>query len=400
MTEPIDRTRATTLASELRHRVRDRVESTTVGLEQIAGRTLAEDVVATGALPKRSHATMDGYAYAAGGESPLEVLPGEVYAETEPPSLEEGQAIRIATGAPLPDAADTVVTVEEATVQNGMLDRPDLEPGTYVYERGSNVAAGDELYAAGDRLRSADAILLRDSGLDRVAVDRRFDVHLLATGTELHEGRQPDLDSAMLANLIRSWGHQVSIDGTVPDVNDRVRERIAALAATADCVVTTGGTSVGETDHTIAALQRLGSVRFHRVAIRPGKPIAMADLPDHECVAVAIPGKPIGAYVSAVFVARTLFTGESKHPSVPARVAVDVDLGPEGFEYVIPVDIDGGVATPLGHPTSPVEVYRDRFDPSVASATTRVAAADGFVVTTTPLAAGDSVDVVRSQDLE
>jgi molybdopterin molybdotransferase len=387
-------------ARELRERFLEGRPTTTVSVDELSGHTLAEPVVADGDQPAHSHATMDGFAIRAADEGPLELVDGEIYPESSPPSLGAGEAVRIATGAPLPEGADAVLKREDATVDDGRLLAPGLEASTYVYERGSNVSAGEVLYGAGRRLVATDAVLLRDVGRETVPVVEPFSVGLLATGSEIHEGRHDDLDSPMLANLVRSWGHEPSYEGTVPDEGDRVRRRIAALAAEHDVVVTTGGTSVGRKDHVIDALDSLGDVAFHRVRIRPGKPIAVAALADRDALAVAIPGKPIGAYVIATFVARAVFIGEAALPTVEATVARDVGLGPDGFEYVIPVVLEDGEAMPLGHVDSPLSVYERTFDPSVLSSSTRAAAADGFVVTTDPLTAGETVDVVPTAVLE
>ncbi len=366
----------------------------TVPLDAIAGRTLADAVVAPEDRPPHSHATMDGFAVDATDAYPLALRDQEIFPEDEPPTLESGEAMRIATGAPLPAGANAVLKREEATVEDGHLHGADIEPGTYAYERGSNVSAGETLFAAGERLSPKDALLLADLGHETVAVHEPFDVALLATGTEIHEGRQSDLDSPMLAGLVRSWDHRATYEGTVPDEYDRVRTRIADLAADADVVMTTGGTSVGHKDHVIAALADLGEVLFHRVPVRPGKPIAVARLPDHDAVGIAIPGKPVGAHTIATLVARPFFVGDDRLSTVPADLARDVGIGPAGFEYVVPVTLEDGAAMPLGHADSPLSVYADTFDPSVLSASTRATRADGFFVTETDRTAGETVQVV------
>jgi molybdopterin molybdotransferase len=198
----------------------------------------------------------------------------------------------------------------------------------------------------------------------------------------------------MLTGLVRSWGHHATHEGTVPDDADRVRSRIAALTEEYDVVMTTGGTSVGDKDHVIAALSELGEILFHRVPLRPGKPIAVARLPDQDAVALAIPGKPVGAHTVTTLVARPFFVGASPLATVSATFARDVDLGPPGFEYAIPVTLSDGEAMPLGHVDSALSVYEETFDPSVLSASTRASRADGFVLTETALSAGETVSVV------
>jgi molybdopterin molybdotransferase len=390
---------------DLRDRWLERLGTEDVDLGGIAGRALAEPIDAPADVPVRSHATMDGFAFDATHEYPLSVVDNDIFPEDDPPAIDGGQAVRIATGAPLPPSANAVLKREEATVEDGRLTGTDLSPGTYVYERGSNVAEGERLFEAGERLSPKDAILLGDLGIDSVTVRARFEAGLLATGTEIHEGRHRDLDSAMLAGLIRSWGHRATYEGSVPDDYDRVESRIAELADEYDVVVTTGGTSVGDKDYVIRALDSLGEVLFHRVRLRPGKPIAVAELPDHDAIAIAVPGKPVGAHAVTTLVARPLFTGETSLSTVPARMARSVDIATPGFAYAIPVTLDSDdgdgndpaddpVAMPLGHTDSDLAVYEEAFDPSVLSSSTRATRADGFVLTETAVGRDEAVRVV------
>jgi molybdopterin molybdotransferase len=365
-----------------------------VPLDRLAGRALAEPIRAPTDVPAHSHATMDGFAFDATDPYPLELVDVEVFPEDDPPTLGPGEAARIATGAPLPEGANAVLKREEASLDAGKLTGTDLSPGTYVYERGSNVAEGDELFAAGERLGPKDALLLADLGIDSVTVRDRFSVGLLATGTEIHEGRQRDLDSAMLAGLVRSWGHEATHEGSVPDDYDRVESRIDDLAHEHDVVMTTGGTSVGDKDFVVRALSALGDLRFHRVRLRPGKPIAVAELPDHDAVAVAIPGKPVGAHAVTTLVARPFFTGDASLPTVPASMARAVDIAAPGFAYAVPVTLDDGTAMPLGHADSPLPIYDDTFDPSVLSSSTRATRADGFVLTESAVERDAAVEVI------
>ncbi|MDH5019915.1 molybdopterin molybdotransferase MoeA [Halobacterium rubrum] len=383
-----------------------RLDTATVDIDAIAGRVLAEPVVASEDQPPYSYATMDGYAVDATEGYPLRVADREVFPEDDPGRLGDGEAVRVATGAPVPERANAVLKVEEAAVEDGELTGTSLSPGTYVYEQGSNVEAGERLFAAGERLSPKDAILLRDLGVESVTVREPLSVGLLATGTEIHEGRIADLDSPMLAGLVESWGHDATYEGSVPDDYDTVEARVAALADEHDVLLTTGGTSVGEKDYVIRVLAALGDVDFHRVAVRPGKPIAMADLPEYDATVFAVPGKPVGAHTITSLVARPFFTGRTDLPTVPAEVAVDVGLGPSGFEYAVPVtleDRDGDgdpTAMPLGHADSPLSVYEETFDPSVLSSSTRATRADGFVLTESALDAGQRVRVIPYESVE
>ena len=385
---------------DLRTSLLSHLDTESVPIEDLAGRVLAESIDAPADVPAHDHATMDGFAFNPTDGYPLSVRDGEVFPEDDPPELDTGEAIRIATGAPLPERATAVLKREDATVEGSQLQGPPLEPGTYVYEQGSNLAAGETLFEAGERLSAKDAILLGDLGFNSVSVRERLSVGVLATGTEIHEGRMADLDSPMLIGLIRSWGHDAHDEASEPDEYDRVVSGIERAASEHDVVVTTGGTSVGHKDHVIRALDSLGEVLFHRVRLRPGKPIAVASLPAHDAVALAIPGKPVGAHVVMTLVGRPLFTGEQALSTVEVTITRDVGLGTEGFEYAVPVTLEEGRAMPLGHADSSLSVYEDTFDPSVLSSSTRATRADGIVITTTDLTAGESVDVVPFSVLE
>lgn len=377
---------------DCRESVLDSQETESVSMAAVGGRTLATDIVATSDSPPFDYATMDGYAFDATGEYPYEVLSEEIFPEDEPPAIDAGQAVPIATGAPLPEGANAVLKQEEASIESGKLSGTTITPGTYTYQQGSNVTAGEQLFSAGERLAAKDAIFLRDLGHETVEVRKPLSAGVLATGTEIDDGRTADLDSPMLVSLVESWGHEATYEGTVPDEYDRVESRIRELAAEYDVVLTTGGTSVGNKDYVVRALEELGEVLFHGVRIRPGKPIVAATLPD--AVVFGIPGKPLGAYTITSLVARPFFTGDSSLPAIQRRFSHDLALGPDGFEYAIPVTVSDDEAVPLGHVDSPLSVYDETFDPSVLSSSTRATRADGFVLTTDDLVAGEEVAVV------
>jgi molybdopterin molybdotransferase len=415
----LTRSDAVARVDELREAVLADRGSETAGLAAIGGRVLAEAIVASEDRPAHDRATMDGFAFDATGEYPFEVV-SAVFPEDDPPEIRADEAVEIATGAPLPTGANAVLKREEATIGDGELRGTEIEPGTYVYRQGSNVAAGETLFERGERLSPKDAILLRDLGVEDVPVYERSSAGVLATGTEIHEGTQADFDSPMLCGLVDSWGGAATYEGSVPDERGAVEDRISDLAGTYDVVITTGGTSVGKKDYVLRALADLGEIVFHRVLIRPGKPIAAARLPDHDAVAFAIPGKPVGAHTIATLVMRPFFTGdgtETPTPTIEATLARKVEIGPEGFEYAVPVTVrndsdansDGGdrsgvgngiEAMPLGHVDSPLSVYDERFDPSVLSSSTRATRADGFFLTESGVERDETVSVVPYTALE
>ena len=399
--DPIARSNALTDVRQLAAESLEWRSTTQYAIEDaLEGKQLASGVTAKQDIPARSHATMDGYAIDATESYPFRVRDAEIFPEDTASELGPGEAVSVATGAPIPSSANAVIKIEEVTVTDGQLTGPPVSPGTYVYERASNVRTGEQLFEPGERLSAKDTILLRDLGYESVECYEPLSVGLLATGSEIHEGKTDDFDSPMLASLIRSWGHAPAFEGTVPDEYERVRSTVDSLATEHDVVMTTGGTSVGKKDYAVRALSDLGEVVFHRVALRPGKPIAAARLPDHDAVAFAIPGKPIGAHAVTTLVCRPFFTGETRLPTVSARASVSVAVPTPGFEYVIPVMLDGDEALALGHRDSPVSIYAETFDPSVLSSTTRVSRADGFVLTETGFETGETVSVVPYEVVE
>jgi len=381
---------------ELRADALDTAGTERVALSGVGGAVLAEPIVAEADSPPCDRATMDGFAVDATVPGPYELLAESVAPEDDPLSMEPGQAVRIATGAPLPSTANAVCKREDATVEDGSLVAAPVGPGDHVHARGTNVAAGEVVYEAGRRLSPKDAALLADLGYDAVPVRERPTAAVLATGTEIHEGRQSDLDSAMLAGLLDAWGADPTHEGTVPDDREVVRNRLDALASDADVVVTSGGTSVGEKDHVVGALADLGEVVVRSVAVRPGKPVAIASLPVHDAVAFAHPGKPVAAHVAATLFLQPFLVGEAPRATVSASLDRAVAVRHEGFEYLVPVTLHEDGAMPLGHVDSVLPIYEETFEPSVLSACTRALAGDGYVLTDTDLAAGETVDVVPS----
>jgi molybdopterin molybdotransferase len=368
---------------------------TRVGLADVAGRVLAESVRAPADVPAYDRAAMDGYAFAARDDYPLAVV-GSVSPEDEPPTVERGEAVAVATGAPLPPRANAVLMEEHATVEDGRLSGPPATEGTHVTRAGTTAAAGERLFERGQRLASRHAALLRDVGIENVTVREPLDVGVLATGTEICEGRQPDRDSEMLCNLVRRWGHDPTLEDPVPDAPAAVREAITAGAAAHDVLVTTGGTSVGRGDHVVSAL-RDHDVLFRGVDLRPGRPVTVATVDGTPTF--ALPGKPIAAHTAATLLLGPFLTGVTGRPTVTAELAARVTLPDDEMEFAIPVTLADGLATPLGHADSSLQLYDERFSPGRVASNTRVALADGVVVTREAIDEGEQVSVVPHENL-
>lgn len=173
---------------------------------------------------------------------------------------------------------------------------------------------------------------------------------------------------------------------------------IAVLAEAYDVVLTTGRTSVGHKDYVIQSLDALGDIDFHRVRVRPGKPIAAAHLPEYNSVAFAIPGKPVGAHTIAILVMQFFFVGDTRLTTVDAILTSHIGVAKSGFEYAVPVILnengDRRIAQPLGCAGSPLKVYQETFYPSILSSSTRATRVDGFFLTETDVEANKTIRVI------
>jgi molybdopterin molybdotransferase len=276
-----------------------------VPLHEAAGRVLAADVVAAVDVPGFDRAAMDGYAllaeetFGAGPYNPLEfavvgeALPGRPFAGRVQP----GQAVRIMTGAPLPDGADAVLQAEAAEEVGGRLRVADaVPPQRHVGHRGEDIAAGTVVLRSGRVLRPQDLGVLASLGASPVAAVRRPTVAVLVTGDELLPcGSRPegfrivDSNSVMVASLVRRDGGLPLPAQLVPD--GRATVQAALLGATADAVLVSGGSSVGLEDHAPRILAEVGELTFHGLALRPASPAGVGFLGGRPVF--LLPGNPV-----------------------------------------------------------------------------------------------------------
>jgi molybdopterin molybdotransferase len=279
-------------------------QTETLDLPAALDRVLAVGVSARMAVPPLDNSAMDGYALrsadvAGEGVHPLRVI-GEIYAGRPfQGDLGPGQCLRIMTGAVIPRGADAVVMQEEVQVDGERVLVPGPRAaGENVRRAGEDLRAGSEVVAAGERLGAAELGLIASVGISRVEVFRRPRVAFCSTGDELRPVSDPlepgqIYDSnrytlrAMLTRIGMNW-----LDlGVVPDDPDAVREAFARASRDADVVITTGGVSVGEADYVKRTLDELGEVAIWRIAMKPGKPLAVGYLQD--ALFFGLPGNPV-----------------------------------------------------------------------------------------------------------
>ena len=267
------------------------------------GRVLAGDVEAEHDLPPFDNSAMDGYAVAAGPPRELEVVGESRAGRPAERALAEGQAIRISTGAVVPEGADAVVPVELASLSDGRVTIPEAAPGANVRRAGEDVHAGDTVLTAGAELGPAELGVLSSLGHDRVSCSRRPRVALVVTGDELVEPGRPlrpgeirDSNAAALAAQATRAGADVVSSERVGDDFDATVAALDRATADADMVCIAGGVSVGEHDHVKGALAELGAgERFWGVAIKPGKPTWFGTC--RGVPVLGVPGNPVSAMV-------------------------------------------------------------------------------------------------------
>jgi molybdenum cofactor synthesis domain-containing protein len=290
-----------------------------VPIEQALGRVLAEDVVADTDLPPFDRAQMDGYAVRAQDvkEAPVRLkIAGESAAGRGwHHQLEEGQAVRIMTGAPVPAGADSVQQVELThELKDGTVVEllESVETGKSIVPRGSEITAGEVVLRAGTTINAAMTAVLAAFGYAQVQVFRKPRVAVLATGSELvpvdqKPGQDQIRDSnnysiSAYAELAGAVVERMPVTG---DETSLLKAKLGEAAKRCDLIVTSGGVSMGVYDVTKAALKELDAeLFFERVALRPGKPTVFARLPNGTLV-FGLPGNPVSVSVTFNLFART-----------------------------------------------------------------------------------------------
>ncbi|MEM9429663.1 MAG: gephyrin-like molybdotransferase Glp [Pseudomonadota bacterium] len=311
-----------------------------VTLRAAAGRVLAENVVATRANPPFPASAMDGYAVRSADVAPgarLRVIGSAPAGAAFEGRVGEGEAVRIFTGAPVPDGADRILIQEDATASGGEIaigNQPD--PGPYVRAAGNDFRAGASL-AAPRRLSPADLALAAAMNAPTLRVRRQPVVAIVPTGDELVvPGATPRDDQILSANgyglaaLLEAAGAVARLLPVAPDTTEGL-SRVLALASDADVIVTLGGASVGDHDlvQRTAVDGGLG-LSFYKIAMRPGKPLMAGHF--GRAALIGLPGNPVSSMVCGrVFVAPLISAMLGLDPSDPPRAAIlAAPIGPNG----------------------------------------------------------------------
>lgn len=352
---PVEEAQARLLA------LRASLGSENIAFSESLGRYASEDIVALRDQPAAPLSAMDGYAIRfADLPGPWTIVAEIAAGARATQALEANQAMRIFTGAMLPDGADTVIVQEDVAPQDIVLrltgDGPDAR-GRHVRKRASDFAAGTRLLAAGTRLTPGAIAAAIMSGAAQLAVGGRPRVAILTTGDELvppgralAPGQIPDSNGAMLAAMLASEAAIVTPPLYCRDDRAALSHMLKDLARQHDVIVTVGGASVGDHDHVRGALDDAGGrLDFWKIAMRPGKPLIAGTIGD--AVLLGLPGNPASAFVTATLflmpLVRHLAGARDPLPEVhQAPLAAPLGAGGARRDY-LRARLDGGRIVPL-----------------------------------------------------
>lgn len=310
-------------------------ETERVAVADADGRVLVGAIFAPIDLPVFANSAVDGYAVAHADLTPdastrLPVKGRVAAGQTAEHQGARKAAVRIFTGAPLPPGTDTVFMQEDVRLlEDGRVDLPPgLPRGANCRPKGEDIARGTEALAAGRRLEPRDIALAAALGLSHLEVRRRPRVAVFSTGDELCEPGAPlspaaiyDSNRFALTAMLRRCGSMVTDLGILADDREAIAAHLSATAKTHDLIVTSGGVSTGDEDHVRAAIESHGSIVFWRLAIKPGRPVAMGVV--NGTPLVGLPGNPVAVFVTYAHILRPLvaaITGATPTPVIRSTV--------------------------------------------------------------------------------
>lgn len=359
-----------------------------IPLTEALGRVLAADVISAIAVPGFDNSAVDGFALRhvdllATDETRLPLGPRIPAGTLDVAPHLPGRAARIFTGAPMPEGADTVFMQEDVRLEgDAVILPPGLKAGANRRFAGEDFEPGARVVAGGTRLRAHHLAALAAIGLARVAVRRRLKVAIFSTGDEivdaarhggtpLRHGQTFDANRPMIAALLAARGLEMRDLGILPDDRAAIAQALRGAAAECDAVLTSGGVSTGEEDHVKAALEGAGRLDFWRLAIKPGRPIAMGRI--GAASFLGMPGNP-----AAVFVTFTRFVGpvlDMLAGATPCRPAPQRVIS--GFSYRKKAERREYVRVRLV--PGPEGLVAERFPRDGAALISSLVASDGLV---------------------
>ncbi|MBL6946100.1 MAG: molybdopterin molybdotransferase MoeA [Rhodospirillales bacterium] len=302
-----------------------------VPLIEALNRTLAETVSSDRDVPPHNNSAVDGYAFFFGdisqrSETRLPVTGRIAAGHPLNRPARRGEALRIFTGAPLPDGPDTIIMQEDTRIDgDDVIFGPGIKRGANLRLRAEDVKNGDIILDSGIRLRAQELGLAASVGRAELKVRKRLRVALFSTGDEVRDpgGDAPagsiyDANRYTVGALLRELGCRVTDLGILPDDFNTIREALDKASGNHDLLITSGGVSVGDEDHVKGAIEALGSLHFWRLAIKPGRPIAFGQV--GAAAFIGLPGNPVAAMVTFMRIARPVILWLSGRRDVNPRL--------------------------------------------------------------------------------
>lgn len=309
----------------------------TLPLALARGRVAASALTAPRAVPPHDNSAVDGYAvrFSDLNEEATTVMSLDGYAAAgdRPQPMPAGSARRILTGAAMPAGADTVFMDEDVTLDGSSVSLPPgLKPGANARKAGEDIAQGDTVVTAGQRLSAAVLGVLASLGLTEVAVRPALKVALFSTGNEIREpgealepGQVYDANRTALRGLLEQAGAEVVDLGILPDRTEAIDAALSGIDSDVDAIMTSGGVSAGDHDVVRQVLEARGALLFWRLAVKPGRPIALGRF--GEVPVIGLPGNPAAAAVMFYVAALPLLrTREGADRAAVMRVPVKLDF--------------------------------------------------------------------------
>ena len=384
-----------------------RIDSEIVEITKACGRILAEDVIAKYNVPHFDRSAVDGYAvvaedtFGANLNNPVMLkIVGEVEMGEKPIEMSRGMAVRVSTGSALPKGANAVVMLEYTKEIGEFVEiyRP-VVPFENVSKEGEDVKAGEIVLKAGEILQPQDIGVLASLGYSKVKVLRRPKVVIVSTGNELVEigekldvGKVVNSNAYMLSCALKTYNCEPSIYGIVRDDFDELRKALIQALNVSDCVITTGGTSVGKGDLVPEVVKELGEIVFHGISIKPGMPTGLG----------VVDGKPV--LMLSGFPVACLIGFELIFPHVLAKLTGVRVVKRRG--EVVKAKLKRRIPSKAGVRTFARVIYRDGFaEPLMTSGSgilTSMVRANGIVVVPEEkegFEEGEVVDVILVRDL-
>jgi molybdopterin molybdotransferase len=307
----------------LKSRVRPVVGVERVALAEAAGRFLAESVVAPRSIPAHDNAAVDGYAFSYADYDKdkgarLEVVGQAAAGHPFGAAPASGSAIRIFTGAAMPQGYDTVamqedVRVEASGKESWAVIPPGLKQGANRRLAGEDAKAGAVLAEATLRLRPQEVAAAASAGREQLSCHAPLKVAIVSTGDEIlrpgeafEPGKVYDANAPMLEGLLRATGVTATNLGVLPDQAEQVKDALSEASRKFDAVIISGGASQGAEDHVVRSLDALGKRHLWQIAIKPGRPMSFGQIGD--CVVLGLPGNPVAVFVCFLIYVRPVLT--------------------------------------------------------------------------------------------